>query len=91
MDALEECNRAVTIDPHNVLYRQLRAEVFFDRAQVQDSLRDLFLIPNQSRSAEVWKKGGKACISFRIYDLPLKILFESYYLIIEIILRYCGL
>ncbi|XP_071092419.1 uncharacterized protein [Haliotis cracherodii] len=58
-DALQECYRSVAIDPYNVLYRQLRAEVLLDRSQREDSLRDLFAIPPPSRSVEVWKQGGQ--------------------------------
>ena len=56
---LEECDRAIRLDPVMFLFRQLRGSVYMEKGDNLNALADLCAIPKQMKTKDVWKYGGR--------------------------------
>ncbi|KAK3085405.1 hypothetical protein FSP39_002846 [Pinctada imbricata] len=58
-DALKEYTLAVKADPGNSILRRLRAEVLYILDDKYAALRELWAVPTEKKSLDVWKFGGQ--------------------------------
>ncbi|XP_041376113.1 SET and MYND domain-containing protein 5-like [Gigantopelta aegis] len=65
---LEQCNRAILLDPAMFVFKQLRGSVYVEKGDHQKALADLCAIPKQARTKDVWKYGGQI---FEKLNLPV--------------------
>ncbi|KAK6178480.1 hypothetical protein SNE40_013266 [Patella caerulea] len=66
--AIAECSIAVSKDPTNIVYRQLRGDMWLEKDESLKALSDFWAIPKGQRSYDVWKVGGTI---LRTIDLPI--------------------
>ncbi|KAL5022558.1 hypothetical protein ScPMuIL_001713 [Solemya velum] len=67
-DALRHCSCAIDIDGNNPGIRQLRADIYYQRGEFIEALKDLYTIQKSKRSPSSWKIGG---IILKDLDLPV--------------------
>ncbi|KAK7114860.1 uncharacterized protein [Littorina saxatilis] len=61
--AIELCTQTLKADPSNTFGRKFRAQLFFERQNIIEALKDLWTIAKGSRTPDVWNMGGKILIS----------------------------
>lgn len=61
-DALRHCSCALDMDCNNAGIRQLRADIYYQRGEFIEALKDLYTIPKSKRSPSSWKIGGEYVI-----------------------------
>ena len=59
LKAVSQCTQALRADPNNLFGRKFRAQLLFDRQDMVEALKDLWLIPKASRTPDVWNMGGR--------------------------------
>ena len=56
---MQRCTQALKADPSNTFGRKFRAQLLFDREDMVEALKDLWLIPKATRTPDVWSMGGQ--------------------------------
>ncbi|KAL3860602.1 hypothetical protein ACJMK2_010701 [Sinanodonta woodiana] len=73
-DAIKQCTIALDADPLNITARQLRARLNQEKGNIEQSLQDLYAIPKENRSVDIWKFGG-----ILLHQLGLPVHAEFWY------------
>ncbi|ESO95080.1 hypothetical protein LOTGIDRAFT_232186 [Lottia gigantea] len=66
--AIHQCTLALSNEPPNLIYRQLRADMYLEKGDHVKALSDMWAIPKQNRGPDIWKAGGKVLMSL---ELPI--------------------